>query len=311
MPSHAFRLLPVAVPILVLLGVPATAQTTDQSAASIASRPYPVGVFDFSKTIVIPRQRALVRGADKVGGVPAPFLATQPSWPAGSLRGTDPFGTVFCFAPTVAGQLIKTAGYGEGYVGGVWNNNNSGGDKNLRSFLCGYASDFTVDGQAQLRTYPFGAGKEYPKPDVHGRDHPRRADGLCAEGNGFRAERLRFFQIPGTALVVKSGRGALASAVGIYDSQLTEIRDIFVSLAINGVDVEIGDAKVSHIYATGIAKDGLIIGGSGTVVEGDHIWAPIAPPSSAPLRWPAIATMKPPESAPTSSRAPMAPGLTA
>lgn len=229
------------------------------------SKIIPAGVYEYDHTIVIPRRRADVR-------VPPPYDGKQLSYPGGSLRGDDEFSTVFRFAPSVTGQLIKTEFYGEGKVGSSWNDGNTKGDKTLLASLCASASDFTVDGRAEIRAYPWGYTAWSKKPDPHGPDHPYRADGLSAEGNGFTARRLRFFQIPGTALVVKGGRGGQAGPYGIYDVSLTEISDIFVASAINGVDVRINDAKLSHIYVTGIVKDGLIISGPGTVVEGDHIW---------------------------------------
>jgi hypothetical protein len=221
------------------------------------SKTLPTGVYDFDKTVIIPRQRAMPRERDKTaGGVPAPYLATQPSFPGGWLRGEDRFGTVLRFSPSIKGCLIKTEGFGDGHVGGSWNENNTKGDKTLRSNLCSSASDFTVDGCSELRD----------------RNAEPRADGLCVEGNGFSAHNLRFFRIPGTALVVKGVAPAAFSEAGIYDNQQTEIRDIHIAGAINGVDVSAGDAKLSHIYVVAVIKDGLILRSSGAFVEGDHIW---------------------------------------
>lgn len=225
----------------------------------------PNGVYNYDRTVIIPRQRGSIN-------VPAPYGAKSASRPGGVLRGEDRYGTVLRFNPTVKGQLIKTELYGENKAGNAWNDGNSLGDSNLQASLCMIASDLTIDGRAELRSYPWSYPEWAPKPDPHGPDHPVRADGLCVEGSGFIGERLRFFQIPGTALIVKSGRGNQAGAYGIYDAAFPVLDNIFVTSAISGINVQAGDAKLSHIYITGIVKDGLTLSGSGSVVEEDHVW---------------------------------------
>jgi hypothetical protein len=232
----------------------------------------PAGVYDFNQTLVIPRQRILPRVSNKVEtGVPAPYLAKQSSQPGGWLHGEDRFGTVLRFAPTVKGAFIQTEDYGNSRAGGFWNDANTQGDTNLRANLCSMASDFTVDGRAEVRPYPWGRPEGAPNPDLHGPDFPFRADGLCVQGSGFCLERLRFYQIPGTALRIKGGRGKQAGAFGIYDTLVGELNNIYVMQALGGIVVEAGDTKLHEIYITQVVRDGLTISGPGSVVDVDHI----------------------------------------
>jgi hypothetical protein len=248
------------------------ANAADPVVSPLTLKTIPTGVYDLDRTVVIPRQRGLLNARNNTqNGVPAPYLGKNNSWPGGFLRGEDRFGTVLRFAPSVRGCLIKTEGYGDGTAGGFWNHNNELGDTTLKSNLCSSASNFTVDGQAEFRPYPHAYFDAHPKPDPHGPDFVPRADGLCAEGAGFSAENLRFFKIPGTALIVRLGRGPQAGAFGVFDGQPTEIRQIVVHEAVNGIQVEAGDTKLSDIYISNVVKDGLIVRGPGTMIEGDHI----------------------------------------
>jgi hypothetical protein len=216
-------------------------------------------VREFTEPIVISRQRLAV-------SVPPPFKATQASRPAAVLAGTDEFGTVFRFAPTVKGQLIKTEGYDSGKVGTWWNNANTDGDTSLKSLLCPSARNFSVDGQAGLETHP------YSQAGPHALDCPRRADGLCVQGSGFTGEHLRFFQIPGTAVVLKSGAGNQAGSVSLLDSQTTRLDNITVLISIDGIDCQVGDARLSRIAIVGVAHDGLVVSGPGTYLDDCHVW---------------------------------------
>jgi hypothetical protein len=216
-------------------------------------------VREFTEPIVIPRLSPTV-------AVPPPFQATQASRPAAVLAGSDKFGTVFRFAPTITGQLIKTEGFGSGKVGGSWNNGNTDGDTSLKAVLCPSAHDFSVDGQAQLGNHPHGTTGE------HGVDSPRRADGLCSQGAGFIGEHLRFFQIPGTAIVLKSGGGTQSGAMGIYDWETTRLDDISILNCVAGIDCDVGDARLSRISIAGVAKDGIVVGGPGTYMDDCHVW---------------------------------------
>ncbi len=225
---------------------------------SVYAQSLPSGVHNYSAPIVIPRQRATA--------VPPPWQATQLSQPAGRLEGTDQFATVLRFAPTIAGQLIKTEGFGSGKVGRWWNNNSGVGDISLKSVLCASADGFTVDGQAGLGNHP------YAKTGEHGKDFKWRADGLCSQGTGFTGEHLRFFQIPGTAVVLKSGSGKQAGAMGIYDYQTTRLDHITVLNSIAGIDCQVADARLSRIAIAGVVSDGLTVSGPGTYVDDCHIW---------------------------------------
>jgi hypothetical protein len=244
----------------------------DPVLAAASLKTIPAGVYDLNRTIVIPRQRIVPRESNKAEtGVPAPYLAKQPSLPGGWLRGEDRFGTVLRFAPTVKGALIQTEDYGNSRAGNFWNDANTQGDTNLRANLCTMASDFTVDGRAEIRPYPWAHPDWAPTPDLHGPDFPFRADGLCVQGSGFCLERLRFYQIPGTALRLKGGRGKQAGAYGIYDTLVGELNNIYVTLALSGIVVEAGDTKLHGIYVTNIVRDGLTMSGPGSVVDVDHI----------------------------------------
>lgn len=222
-----------------------------------------VTVEERTATIIIPRRRSGV-------GVPPPFLASASSIPAGILRGRDMFGTVYRFAPIVKGQLIETEGFGEATVGAWWNNGNTLGDMKLRTYLVGSASDFSVDGQADLHSQPYLRNRE--APDLHGPDCLVRANGLASQGSGFRGERLRFFQIPGTAVVLLSGAGPQAGQFGIYDHATTQLSDISILQCINGIDCRVNDSRLSKIAIAGVAKDGLRISGPGTYLDDCHVW---------------------------------------
>ena len=245
---------------------------TDPTTDRAPLKTLPAGVYDYDRTLVIPRQRIIPRERNKAEtGVPAPYGGKAVSQPGGWLRGEDRFGTVLRFAPNVRGSLIQTEDFGEGRVGGYWNDGNTQGDTNLRANLCSMATDFTVDGRAEIRAYPWSYTEWAKKPDPHGPDFPVRADGLLVQGNGFVGERLRFYQIPGTALRLKTCRSEQAGPFGIYDHFNDELNWVWVSHAVNGIVVEAGDAKLHAIYISGIIRDGLTMSGPGSVVELDHI----------------------------------------
>jgi hypothetical protein len=264
--------LKLAVALALSLGSVQALPGADSASVLAPLRTLPAGVYDFNQTLVIARQRVLPHMNNKAEtGVPAPFLAKQPAQPGGWLRGEDRFGTVLRFAPNVKGCLIQTEDYGTGRAGGFWNDANTQGDANLRGNLCIMASDFTVDGRAEIRPYPWGRPEGAPTPDLHGPDFPFRADGLCVQGSGFCLERLRFYQIPGTALRIKGGHGKQAGAYGIYDTLVGELSNIYVTQALGGIVVEAADTKLHGIYVTNIVRDGLTMSGPGSVVDVDHI----------------------------------------
>ena len=169
-----------------------------------------------------------------------------------------PVRTVLRFSPDIKGCLIKTEGFGEGHVGSSWNHNNTLGDP-------GSPGQFVLQRQRFHGRWPGRTAAALPicllrlasqtRPSWSRHSAARRWP--VHDGAGFSAERLRFFQIPGTALIVKGGRGEQAGASGIYDAQPTELRDIVVSGAINGIVVNAGDSKLSHIYVFNVAKDGV------------------------------------------------------
>src|SRR4051812_20062268 len=114
----------------------------------VTSNVVPNGVYECTRTLVIPRQRAGILA-------PPPYLGDQPSSPGGVLRGQDQFGTVLRFGPGVTGQLIKTELYGEQKVGNGATSKPSGSGK-IQSNLSSSASDLTIDGGAEIRAYPWG-----------------------------------------------------------------------------------------------------------------------------------------------------------
>jgi hypothetical protein len=251
----------------------ATGAQCAEPAPSAPLKIIPIGVYELNHTIVIPRQIKIPRDRNKSeDGVPAPFLAAQASRPAGSLRGEDQFGTVLRFGPDVKGQLICTEGYGGGKISQWWNDDNKLGDKKLKAYLCGSASDFTVDGGAELHTYRFRHNADEKGPDIHGADHPSRADGLASQGSGFSAQRLRFFQIPGTAMVVRAAGGTQSGSMGIYDDATTRLSDIWVSQCLGGIDCDVGDSRLRHISIAKVAKEGLTLGGPGMYIDDCHVW---------------------------------------
>ncbi len=213
----------------------------------------------YKATLVIPRQQPKI-------SVAAPFQATHRSYPGGSIQGQNQFLTILRFVPTVSGQLIKTEGFGTGKAGRWWNNNNTAGDATRLSTLCASAHDFTVDGMAGFGNYP------YSKAGPHGRDLPQRADGLCIQASGFVGENLRFFQVPGTAIILMRGGGTQSGALGIYDGDPTRLNQIWISQCLNGIDDQVGDSRLTHVYIFSVAKDGLTVSGPGTYVFDSHIW---------------------------------------
>lgn len=221
-------------------------------------------------TIVIPRQSATVQ-------TPGPWQMndkSQPQRPGGLLAGKGVTQTVYVFDPSVKDALIKTEGFGTGKVGRYWNQNNTDGDKSLKCNLLSIARDFTVDGRAEFRPYPMGPAPGWPQPpakDIHGQDYPWRADGVCMQGSGNRAERLRLFNIPGTGLVIRSGAGSQAGFYGLWDECYTIVDDVRVTQAINGVDIAITDAKLSRLWVDNVAKEGAILDLNGGYLNTDHI----------------------------------------
>ena len=229
----------------------------------VTAQSLPAGVVDVAVQLTIRRQQPGLK-------VPAPWQASQPSSPAGSLAGSDQFATVLRFDPKVTGQLIKTEGYDEGHVGRWWNNNNTGGDTNLRSFLCGSVHDLTVDGQAGIANYPYISNS-----GPHGSDFPWRADGICSQGAGFTGERLRLYQVPGTGIILKNGGGTQSGALGIYDQQATRLDQVWVSHCMNGINCAVADSRLSHLQIVDVAKDGLMLSGPGTYVDDCHVYGGI------------------------------------
>lgn len=233
------------------------------------SRRYPIGVHTFQDTLVIPQHRG-----DMGQGVPPPYLAADAySLPSGRLSGEDVCGTVFRF-PGVKGQLIKTEYYGTGRAGNFWQIDNKFGNLDHRGVLCASATDFCVDGCAEIRGGPFGYPSWAPKPDPHGPDFKPYADGLCMEGAGNIAQRLRFYQIPGTAVRIIGGVEApteQTGAAGIYDEWGSHVDSINIKSAHKGLEFLVGDSTANNIFVDSVITDGIVFGSSGGMLSNVHV----------------------------------------
>lgn len=215
------------------------------------------------QTIQIPRQRG-------GPGIPSPFLATQKSYPAGQLYGDDKFGTVLTFDTSITGQLIKTEGYGSTKIGGPWNDNNTQGDTTFKSNLGISVHDISFNGNAQLHPYPYVTNG--PDPDTYGPDYVPRADGLALQGGNFEVSRVKFYQIPGKALITTSLYTTSQSGpYGITDSGISRVEDVTIMLAHYGWVNDIGDMKAARLYITQVVKDGILNHGPGLKLNEVHL----------------------------------------
>lgn len=224
------------------------------------------GVQNVTATIVVAQQSGTA--------TPGPWQlsdASQPQRHAGSIGGKSKFETVLVFDKSIKGQLIKTEGFGSVQVGNWWNQNNTAGDKTLKSVLCAHVHDFTVDGRAEFRPYPYSYNQSWSPPDVHGPDMPVRAHGLAMQGAGNCAEHLRFFNVPGTAIIMRPGTGDQAAFLGTWDATPTTADDIEINQAINGIDCNVGDSKLSRLWVSNVAHEGLTLDISGGYLSVDHV----------------------------------------
>ena len=162
-------------------------------------------------------------------------------------------------------------------MGATWNNGNTQGDTKLRTNLSSMVSDLTIDGRAELRAYPWGYTESSTKTDVHGPDAHKRADGPCVQGNGFTGARLKFFQIPDTAIQLKGGLGTQASAFGIFNKDNNELNCIWTHGALNDIVVDAGDSKLHAIFVVNVDHNGLTMNGSSSIVKMDHVCVPTGP----------------------------------
>lgn len=215
----------------------------------------PQGVHTRTAPVEIDRQ-------SRPTAVPPPNGGTSNAYPADELSGAGSARTVLRFIPAVAGQLVRTADFGQGIT--HWSNDGKG-----KPCQCAYVHDLALDGQAGFHNYPYVA---LAKPDPRGPDFAPRADGIAMQGNGSRVERVLVFQIPGTGIVIEDGGGTQAGAQAIFDSVTTRVVDVFVAFAYHGVRVSISDSQVCRANAENIVKDALIINGTGTSVSDCHTW---------------------------------------
>ena len=264
MPSRPYRSLTMIFLVLVPICAVSTAQTTDQLLATFPSRPYPAGVFDFNKTIVIPRSALWCTAPTKSVAYPLPISPQSRVGPPDLCRG--PIRLVQCSAsprPSPASSLRPKA-------------------TAARSISIGTTGQVNPVFVQRLATSPLTV-RPNCAPTLgairHGLRNPIRTartartelTDYVPKDRASRGERLEFFQIPGTAIVLKGGGGPQAGAYGIYDNQVTRLSDVLISQAINGIDDAVGDSRLDKIGIAGIVKDGLTISGSGTQVYDAHV----------------------------------------
>ena len=233
------------------------AVAADVAAVKKALPPELPGVRELGEPIVIPRQTLKV---------PPPFMASAAISPAGELGGVSPTQTILRFAPTIKGPLVSSEGFTDPKLGAWWNDG--------AAFTCFVprVHDLAIDGRGELHPHPY-LNAMGGQPDKTGPDAVARGDGVCLAGTGAIAERLRLFQIQGTALVVRGAPIAGQSGqFGLYDEAVARIDDVSILQCINGIDCNAGDARISRVSVSQIAKDGLTVSGPGTYVSDAHVW---------------------------------------
>jgi len=246
--------------LILLLARGATAQAIGVGVGATAQA-IGVGVKDYAKPLVVKRQVP-----DKAYRVPAPWLADETAFTvtADTLKGNSAANTILRFAPTIKGPLVSSEQFGDPKFSAWWNNGAT-----LTCF-CPHVHDLAVDGRGQLHPHPYVRNST---PDIYGPDAPTRGDGICLQGTGALAERLRLFQIQGTALVVRGAPIAGQSGqFGLYDEAVARINDVSVLQCINGIDCNAGDARISRVSVSQVAHDGLTVSGPGTYVSDAHVW---------------------------------------
>lgn len=217
------------------------------------------GVRELSEPIVIPRQTALK--------VPAPFMASSTISPAGDFGGVSPTQTVLRFAATVKGPLIQSEKFGDPALSAWWN------DGATLTCFAPRVHDLSIDGRGTLHPHPYINNKADQSPDEYGADAPVRGAGVCLQGTGVIAERLRLFQIQGTALVVRGAPIAGQSGqFGLFDEAVSRIDDVTVLQCWSGIDSNAGDSRISRVSVSQVAKDGLTVSGPGTYIDDYHCW---------------------------------------
>lgn len=227
---------------------------------------YGVGLKARSSTITLKAQ-------DPTIAVPGPWqpngVASKMQYRSQALRGAGTLRTALVFDPSITGRLVQTEHFGT--AGQYWNQNNTAGDTALRHVLSPVVADISIDGCGEFRPYPFTYTEFWKKPDVHGPDMPVRADGVCLQGSGVRLERLKLFNIPGTAIIARSGVGDQAGFLGFYDCEIPTLDDVRIFQAINGVDWRCGDGKISRLWVYCVSHVGLTIDAPGTYCATTHV----------------------------------------
>jgi hypothetical protein len=235
------------------------AVAADVAAVKKALPPELSGMRELSEPIVIARQTLKV---------PAPFMAAKEATisPAGELGGVSPTQTVLRFAPTIKGPLVASEGFGDAKLSAWWN------DGAAVTCFVPRVHDLSIDGRGELHPHPYLNAMQ-GQPDKTGPDAVARGDGVCLAGTGAIAERLRLFQIQGTALVVRGAPIAGQSGqFGLYDEAVARIDDVSVLQCINGIDCNAGDSRISRVSVSQVAKDGLVVAGPGTYIDDFHGW---------------------------------------
>lgn len=233
------------------------AVAADVAAVKKALPPELPGVRELGEPIVIPRQTLKV---------PPPFMASAAISPAGELGGVSPTQTILRFAPTIKGPLVSSEGFGDAKLSAWWN------DGAAVTCFVPRVHDLSIDGRGELHPHPYLNAMQ-GQPDKTGPDAVPRGDGVCLAGTGAIAERLRLFQIQGTALVVRGAPIAGQSGqFGLYDEAVSRIDDVTVLQCIAGIDSNAGDSRISRVSVSQVAKDGLVVAGPGTYIDDYHGW---------------------------------------
>lgn len=210
------------------------------------------GVTRFSAPVTIDRQRTNVV-------IGPPYTAGSNQYPGGELAGVDQFTTVLQFAGSVTNEFIKSANY-SGSPSYYWN------DGSPNAVLCPVVRDLSIDGQAGYVGYPYSVS------GAHGRDLPWRANAVAIRGSGATLQRLRFYQIPGWAILLGGSTTTQSGNYGMWDNQVVALDDIFISQSYAGISCGINDARIRNTTIVNVANTALEITGPGTYLRDVHTY---------------------------------------
>lgn len=226
-----------------------------------ANRTYTGTCLNAGRALTIPRKNTGIGRGD-----PPNALQSNYALPTSNISGRDWDSTVLYFPDTVTGCLLSTELYGTDLTSYYWNDDNIFGTAGKKHVLCGYAENFTIDGRALLVNYPYAVS------GVFGTDAPHRADGLGVQGYGFFGRKLRFFQIPGYAIVTRGGDTSQGGAFGIYDNRDTRFETIQISQSYGGIYNTHNDARFTGLTIVNVVHEGFYNNGPGTRIHDLHVY---------------------------------------